>query len=351
MLRRAAILVACWTVFGLLWSASSFVQRGGTDSFADRADHIVPFYWVWALLTPVVIGGTRRMLARFGSGPRAWGLLLLGAPLLSAVHGLLYQLALSLLRVKPGAFAWGAGLGDYLWRHGGGDVATYLALVGVCLYLDAERRAREREIAAATLEMRLARADLELLRWQLQPHFLFNALNTVSTLVLKGEMQRANRAIELIARYLRGALAQRPESTVTLEEELADARRYVEIEALRFGDGLRLVAQLADDTRAARIPGSILQPLVENAVRHGLGAHGAAAPIVVAAVRHGDRVHVTVTNPGGTPPDESEGGHGFGLRYVRERLRHFYGADARLDLSLSSSGSIVSLDLPAAAAT
>jgi len=223
--------------------------------------------------------------------------------------------------------------------------------VGICLYLDAERRAREREVAAATLEMRLARADLELLRWQLQPHFLFNALNTVSTLVLKAELQQANRAIELIARYLRGALAQRPESTVTLEEELADARRYVEIEALRFGDGLRLVAELADDARDARIPGAILQPLVENAVRHGLGGGGAPAPIVVAATREGDRVRVTVTNAGGASPDERDGGAGFGLRYVRERLRHFYGADARLDLRLSPSESVVSLDLPAAVAS
>jgi LytS/YehU family sensor histidine kinase len=142
-------------------------------------------------------------------------------------------------------------------------------LVGGYLLFDANRRATARELAASELSARLAKADLELLRWNLHPHFLFNALNTVSTLVMKGANDDAGRAISLISRYLRSGMAQRADSMVTLSEDVALVKRYLEIESLRFGDSLRIEVDADADALEATLPGSILQPLVENAIAHG----------------------------------------------------------------------------------
>jgi signal transduction histidine kinase len=360
MLKRAVLLVAGWTVFGLLWSLSSMDDGDGTRAFLRAATAIVPFYWGWALMTPGVLWWARRVVARMPRGPRTWGALVAAAPLVVIVHGVVYIATLALLGLGQRTLDVGSRLLSYIWRHGGGDVATYLTIVGIYLLLDADRRAREREAAAAGLRDRLARADLELLRSQLQPHFLFNALNTVSTLVLKSERREASQAIELIARYLRAALAQRPDSVVTLDEELQDVRDYVAIETLRFGDGLRVEEQIHDEARALRLPGAILQPLVENAVRHGLAAGAGTGPIVIAASREGGRARLSVSDPGSGWAGEKKAGEngagsgsgdgaalkGFGLRYVRERLAHFYGEDARLRIEASTSGTVATVEIP-----
>ncbi len=355
MLKRAAFLVAAWTVFGLLWSLSSIVDGDGSRGFMRAMLAIVPFYWGWALITPPILWWVRRVVAGTPRGPRTWFALAAAVPVVVIVHGVIYIATLTMLGIGSTTLDLGTRLVSYILRHGGGDVATYLTIVGIYLFLDADRRARERELAAAGLRDRLARADLELLRSQLQPHFLFNALNTVSTLVLKSERREASEAIELIARYLRAALAQRPDSVVTLDDELQDVRDYVAIEALRFGDGLMLEERIHDEARALRLPGAILQPLVENAVRHGLAAHAGTGPIVISAVREGSRASVSVSDPGAGWAEENGSGpdgegraalKGFGLRYVRERLSHFYGDDARLRIDASTSGTVATVDIP-----
>ena len=335
-------------MFGLLWSASSFYGRGGTESFLERADHIVPFYWAWALMTPALLAAARRLTSRTGRGPRAWLGLAALSPLVVLVHWVTYFVLLRLLGVEPGLGFGLDRLAGYALRHGGGDVATWLALAGAWLLVDAERRAGERETHAAALEARLARADLELLRWRLQPHFLFNALNAVSTMVLRGDAPGALRAIELMARYLRGALREAPGATVPLAAELEAVRRYVDIEALRFGDALQLATRVDDDLLDVPVPGTILQPLVENAVRHAAGVREGRGPITIVAAREGGRMRVTVADPGGARAGAAEG-TGFGLRYVRERLRLLYGDLARFELTVAPEGSVATIELPARA--
>ena len=347
-LLRAAAVVAAWTAFGLLWSASSFYGRGGSDSFIERADHIVPFYWAWAVMTPALSWAVRRLVRLPGPGSRAWLAIAAASPVIVVVHWILYVLLLLVLGVEPGVRFGLDRFASYALRHGGGDVATWLALAGVWLLVDAERRAHDRELHAAGLEARLARADLEVLRWRLQPHFLFNALNTVSTMVLRGDTAAAVRAIELMARYLRGALREAPEATVPLSAELDAVRRYVDIEALRFGDALRLTTQVADDVLDVPVPGTILQPLVENAVRHAASVREGRGPITITAAREGGRVRVTVGDPGSVAGAASPG-TGFGLRYVRERLRLLYGDLARFDLRIAPDGTVATIELPAPA--
>ncbi|MEP7002268.1 MAG: histidine kinase, partial [bacterium] len=260
-------------------------------------------------------------------------------PVLVLLHGMLYLGLVRLTGVEPHAGINPSELLDYAMRHAGGDVATLGMLVGSRLLFVAGRRAREREVAAAELQTRLARADLELLRWQLHPHFLFNALNTVSTLVLRGANADAEDAIERMSRYLRSALDQRADALVSVEQELVVVRQYVAIEMLRFGGGLDVTMAVNADALAARIPSLLLQPLVENAIHHG----SARGLIFVNGSTAGGRLHLRVANPGDAPVIGNEG---FGLGYVRQRLRHFYGDDASLSLASVSGETVVTLDIP-----
>lgn len=342
-----ALLLGLWTAFGLLSAVHFFFQEGADARFGETASHVVVFYWGWAILTPAVVLLTRRLThPRHSIWSRAALMTLLAAAVI-AVHGLLYASLVRLLGVDSQARIDLAGLESFAVRHGGGDLATFAVIVGACLLFDASRRERKRALASAALQGRLARAELEVLRWQLHPHFLFNALNTVSTLVLKGDGNAADRAIGLISVYLRDALEQRPDALVTLREELATVRRYVDVERLRFGDALTVQESVEAAALNAYVPGLILQPLVENAIRHGVGRIAGEGSIkIVAAVQNG-RLRIDVINPSvDVPADTRPAAKQFGLRYVRERLEQFFRADASFQLSLNESESIATLDLP-----
>ncbi|MDQ2768189.1 MAG: histidine kinase, partial [Gemmatimonadota bacterium] len=229
----AAIVLYGWTVFGLLSSAHFFLgeeARSGGVSLADIAGHILVFYWAWAAVTPLVVLALRRAVDGHASARRRWSMLLLATPVIVLAHGVLYLLGVRVAGVEPMVRVDGAELREYAMRHVGGDLATVAVLVAVYLLFDARRRAHAREVAQSTLEARVAAAELEVLRWQLQPHFLFNALNTVSTLVLKRDNGGADEAIGRISRYLRSALAQRADAMVTVSEEMANVREYFAIE-------------------------------------------------------------------------------------------------------------------------
>ena len=346
--RTALTIAGAWTLFGILASAHFFFSASSDRaSFVDLATHIVTFYWAWAILTWPILSFARRA-SSLTVVQRA---LLVGAILLAAVpaHGVLYLTSLRLIEARPDIRIDAANFFDYLRRHTGGDLATCALLIGFAFYSETTRRAKERETAAAKLEQRLARAEVEILRWQLQPHFLFNALNTVSTLVLKADNARAEQAISLIARYLRNVLNRGGgEELVTLDDELRFVTSYVEIEKLRFGDGLKIDERVSMDARAQRIPAMVLQPLVENAIRHGASPSSSPRIGITAQVAAG-RMLISVTNPIPTSAQHAESNGGFGLAYVRQRLAHWYGNSASLEMNTTTNETVVKLDLPVTA--
>ena len=351
MIRKCALLFAAWTAFGLLSSAHFFFAENGITGhvdFRDLLDNVLIFYWGWALLTPAVIHIARKYTLASGISVRTLLVLVVSAAAVTVAHGVVHIVLVLLFRIEGYKHLDTSALREYVVRHGGGDIATFAVIVGVVFIADEKRKASERVAANAALQARLARADLEVLRWQLHPHFLFNALNTVSTLVLQHQTDKAERAISLISKYLRAALDQRPDTTVRLADELSRIERYMEIERMRFGDSIRFDVQATDAAVDARLPSEVLQPLLENAIVHGAVRDDRSDPIVLKAQLSGERLLLSVSNPVAAKEDqEVEGaGNGFGLRYVRERLIQFYGPTATFDLGFENGRATARLNLP-----
>lgn len=216
------------------------------------------------------------------------------------------------------------------------DALTYCLIVGIAHAYDSSRRIRQ-------VQGELAAARLATLQAQLRPHFLFNALNAASVLAKRGDAERAgnvlSRLSELLRYVLRGAEATEPPAQVTLGEELTFIERYLAIEGERYSDRLHTQITADDDVRRAIIPHLILQPLVENAMRHGIAEKLAAGLVVVSALRQNDQLVLTVEDDGAGLNEQAD--DGVGLANTRARLATLYGVNASLTLAGRSGGGAV----------
>src|SRR5262249_17430794 len=203
-------------------------------------------------------------------------------------------------------------------------------------------RARERERTAAQLETSLAEARLHTLELQTQPHFLFNTLNGIAALVRAGEGAKALAMIGGLSDLLRYALA-RGGASVPLAEEARTVERYLEIQRLRFPDRLSFGVELSGDAAHAAVPALLLQPLVENAVRHGLAASDDPGRIAVRAERRGEALVIEIFNTGRLGAARKEG---IGLRHTPERLARLYGDRASFEIGAHDGGVVARVVLP-----
>jgi signal transduction histidine kinase len=203
------------------------------------------------------------------------------------------------------------------------------------------RASKERELRASQLEGRLAQARLQLLQMQLHPHFLFNTLNTISELVHE-DPETADRMITGLSDLLREALAAGRVQEVPLRRELALLERYLEIQRTRFGDRLRVDVDVEPQALDALVPHLVLQPVVENAIRHGIGSYAKRGRISIAARAIGDSLQLDVEDDGrGLQHPDAEVTEGVGLSNTRERLQALYGEAARLTMRDGPSGGVV----------
>ncbi len=221
--------------------------------------------------------------------------------------------------------------------------AVYLAMVGIEHAIRYFVEARERDLQLARMSEQLTGARLAALKAQLNPHFLFNSLNTITVLMRDGETASATRVMEQLSDVLRLTLSRTQEHEVTLDEELDLVRQYLAVERARFSDRLRPEFLIAPDTLSAGVPSFALQHLVENALRHGIAKRSDAGRITISS----DMLELTVTDdgPGITPDAVEPAGHG--LANTRERLRTLYGDRASLEIFPAPGvGTIARLRIP-----
>jgi len=231
------------------------------------------------------------------------------------------------------------------------NLLFYTAIAFVGLLRETSRRARARREEAVRLRAQLAEARLQVLRTQLNPHFLFNTLNAVSGL-MDDDARAARRMIARLSELLRYALDGASAAEIPLQEELALVGRYLEIVEIRYQGLLQTSVSADADVTCALVPNLILQPLAENAMQHGVGMAGGRGRIEVSAARSGERLVLRVLDTGGgdasrTPsvPLSRPGGRvgGLGLRHTRERLHALYGDDYRLSLEPCPEGGMVAV--------
>ena len=226
-------------------------------------------------------------------------------------------------------------------------VAVYLCVVGIehatRYFIDA----REREVQVARLSEQLSSARFAALQAQLNPHFLFNTLNTITVLVRDNDRHGAVSIIEHLSELLRRTLTRHQANEVTLGEELDLVQQYVAIEQARFSDRLRPEFRIPESLMSAAIPSFGLQHLVENAIRHGIAKHTDAGLLVITATRSGDVLEISVIDDGAGIDPVAPVPPGHGIDNTRERLRALYGERASLEITRRpEGGTIATLKLP-----
>jgi hypothetical protein len=348
--RVAAPSILFWSLPALLFSALTAADRPETAGrppigFAQAfLAYGLPWYF-WAAITPVVLRLTRRYPLDSKRRARAIALHVTAGMTAGIAMGTI-SLTTHVLFGTGQSSPRGAVADILFWTPFG--VLFYGALASVGFALDSHRRLRERELFASRMEAQLVEAQLGALRMQLQPHFLFNAMNTVAMLIRQGDAQTAVRVLARLSDLLRQILDDARGQEVPIEEELDLLARYLEIEQLRFGDRLDVRISLADAARGALVPSFLLQPLVENAIRHGIARRASAGRIELDGRREDGVLVLRLRNDGPPLPDDWKPyGAGIGLRNTRARLDRLYGDAASLAVTDAPEGGVaVRIALP-----
>ena len=294
------------------------------------------WWYVWAAYTPLMISLAKRFPL---TGPRLVPHIAIHtitsltiAPLASATE---YFLSLGLLRFV--FHVTGIGVLQFLSPFGAAvlfmsftGILTYWLVVGLYQSIHFYQVAMERQTIAAQLETQLSHAALENLKSQLHTHFLFNSLHTIGIL-MQEDVDAASHLLVCLGDLLRMALERR-ENEITLESELEFVGKYLEIEQTRFHDRLKVQIDVPPDLLEVYVPSLALQPLVENAIKHGISVDSAAGRLEIAAKLHNGRVRLCVRDDGPGPAPGSRLRLGVGLTNVRSRLKQLYGDESSLEL-------------------
>jgi LytS/YehU family sensor histidine kinase len=239
-------------------------------------------------------------------------------------------------------------LRHYFSQHTQLSLLTYWALVAAVQFYRMYDQTRKRQIQAAQLEARLAEAQLDVLRMQLQPHFLFNTLQA-ATMLVHEDPDGAEDILLRLSELLRVSLDELHVKEIPLAREIACLDHYIGIQQRRFGDRLRFRLKIEEDVLACAVPSFVLQPLVENAVRHGIGKHKESDEVTVRAFHNAGHLHLEVHNATSTltSPLEQLLAHGTGLANTQARLRQLYNDQQSLELfNLHPKGVCVALVFP-----
>lgn len=349
---RPVLYFCVWTLLGVSFALSTYLGAR-QDSVQISWNRILSGYladfYLWGMLSPLIFFLTRRfelrkhfprnLLIHVGTS------IVLSALVLSAASPLVWYLGyVNLTRNPTLLILWRNNAFSAYYFHQGLTIYWTTLVVAHALYY--YRGLRETEAQKERLTAQLAQAQLQALRMQIHPHFLFNTLNSISALLHK-DIETADRMIARLGDFLRLTLKRSDAQLVDFEQELEFLKCYLDIELIRFQDRLTVEMDVEPDALTAMVPNLILQPIVENAVRHGVAKKTTPGRISIRAHRRGDRLIMQVED-NGPGLNGNSNGTGIGLSNTRARLEQFYGNDFNFEITNSiQRGATVVLNIPA----
>ncbi|HEY5883280.1 MAG TPA: histidine kinase [Pyrinomonadaceae bacterium] len=346
---KFGVLFSSWTLFGLFFASQVLINRAYRGRPLNLAYTLIIWLicaYIWAALTPLVLYLSSRFRVERGR---------LGNLLIHLVASLVFSL------IQLGAYLAVISFTDPLTQPVADvfqefivtglhfNLLTYWALVALSHAADYYRKYQERELSASQLRAQLAHAQLSALKMQLHPHFLFNTLNAIAVLVRKSCNKEAVNMISRLSDLLRQSFENIDTQEVSLKEELEFLKSYLEIEQIRFNDRLRVRMEVQPETLAAMVPNLILQPLVENAIRHGIAKRSAAGILEISARRESGTLWLQVRDdgPGMEVNGSKDAGAQIGLTNTRTRLQQLYGEEQTFELANAvGGGAIATLAIP-----
>ena len=352
---QSGVRVISWGWIAAIWSAGGLFDACQTVLIMYAEGHHHPWLplfatelasWLpWALATPLVIRLARRHPIARGMSEqtvRAVGVHLaafVGISSVAETWSAILQMLFNPWAQRSPTFVntWATTLVF--------QVLTFLiayALIVTVTYLADAKEGMARQIAeTARLNEELSKAQLAALRRQMEPHFMYNALNSIAGLVRDQLNDAAVNMIVGLSEFLRRASEDSHRTQVALQEEVEYLQRYIDIQKVRFGERLRVSVDIPPELLSAQVPNLLLQPLVENAIKHGIAKRVAGGAVRVAGVRRGGQLSLSVYNDGtGLPMNWASTETGVGLRNLRTRLQILHGRESELELRCASTGGV-----------
>jgi sensor histidine kinase YesM len=353
VLRTFAIWLAVWTFVGLV-----FVGQNATQKFFVGDPTLWKEVGFWSMRVVLSAALTLVILwlgTRFPIEKRVWIRRISLHVLFSLCFGVV-RTGLEAVVFSHLSAGWGPG---FEWAQSASNafkvlmifafhqaVIAYWFILVIHTAIRYHERSLRLELNASELRAQVTQAQLAALKLQLQPHFLFNTLNAIMGMVRGGEAKQAERALSRFSDLLRAVLDDLDTQEVTLERELTYVRLYLSIEQMRFADRLSVRIEADPDLLDASVPHMALQPVVENAVRHGIGCRVGGGSIEVRVTRVGGRLHIMVQDQGAGPRVRSPAGRGLGLSNLRARLKQLHGENGELRIECFENGANVELIVP-----
>jgi two-component system LytT family sensor kinase len=347
-LKKPALLFLFWSGLAVCFIANASLTvslQGETPQLI----YIVPWelasWYLWGLLTPVIVAFIKKF--PFGTNHiRNIPIYLLVALVVASVH-LVVQVLIVHAFDKFTGNAYGSlnyaltvnFFGRFTWR-----LMMFVIIVIAANALEAQKRFREEQKRASDLKLELVNAQLTALKMQLQPHFLFNTLNSISELMHQN-IKLADEMMVRLGDFLRLTLENTGKQSVTLAKELEFLQSYLRIEEIRFQDRLSVVLEIPEETKLALVPNLILQPIVENAIRHGITERSDPGKIEIVAKKYNSMLQIRISDNGQGLKDSQT--PGVGISNTRNRLKQMYGDRYGLELANGKSrGVVVTLEVP-----